>query len=355
MKLSEVVAQLQLILPKYTDFFSETISVNSIVASGGVATVNAPAHGMSDGNAITISDVAQETPIDAVSKDGLIFTFGTDIKHDLTHGYPGYETVTLGGFTDSAWNDSFDLKAVNARQSFNVQSVNSLPVLNGNEYILEKRIDGINGRYSVTVIDDDNFSVPGSFEDGSYLSGTVKTSVRIAGSVSIERSLQQYTKQDVGDLWAFVSMNDATVSKDRNTLNDADATFANGEDTRLRLIDGFSIFLVGNVSKEISGEKMIDVFRHDMLGPLLKSLSGVRFSTGLYNSGDFRTILLGHNFVLYDRAILVYQYNFQFTNDITIADQAENDDTRAFSEIDYTQTMGDGDTTDMTFNPDLPE
>ena len=153
----------------------------------------------------------------------------------------------------------------------------------------------------------------------------------------------------------FVSMNDVITSKDRNTLNDSQGTFTNGQDPRLRLIDGFSVFLVGNVTNEIAGVRLLDTFRHDLLSPLLKTLSGIRFDTGLQNNSDFKTILIGQNVVLYNNAILIYQYNFQFTNDITLDDQAEECDTRAFSEIDYTQVIGGDDTDDMIFNPELPE
>jgi len=156
-------------------------------------------------------------------------------------------------------------------------------------------------------------------------------------------------------MWAFVSMNDVIASKDRNANSDAVATFANGQEPRLRLMDGFSIFLVGNATEEIAGVGLLDIFRHDMLGPILKSVSGVRFDTGLYYSGDFKTVLTGHNYVDYNRAILIYQYNFQFSSDITLDDQAEDSDTRAFTEIDYTNSIGGDDTEDMTFDQILPD
>ena len=355
MKLSEIVAQLQLILPKYTDLFSESIAVTSIVSAGGVASINAPLHNLVDDDAITLSDIPQETLINSVSNDGLIFTFETINDHDLTFDYPGYENVTLGGFTDSSWNGSFKLMSVPTRKSFSVQSVNTLPTLAGDEYLAEIRIDGVNGRHSVTVVDKNNITIAGDFNDGDYPPEPLSKGVRIAGSISIERTLEMYTKKEFEEMWMFVSMNDANVSKDRNTYNDATAVFANGEDPRLRIIDGFGVFLIGNATDEIAGVDLLDTFRHDLLSPLLKSLSGVKFSTGLSGGGDFRAILTGHNFVLYNKAVLIYQYNFQFSSDITLADQVENTDTRAFSEIDFTQSIGGDDTTDMTFEAELPE
>lgn len=349
MKLSEVVNQVQLVLPKYTNLFSTTLGITSITATGGVATiVTSSAHGMTTGYGITISDVEQKNPIASVTKDGLIFTFTTTIKHDLTLDYPGYETVALGGFTDPLWNDSFTLTAVPDRNTFKVQSTNTLPVLNAGEFLSEVRIDGINGRHSVIVVDTTTFTISGSFLDGNYENGTIKTAVRIAGSVSAERALEQYTAQGVNDLWLFVVMGDASVSKNRSAYNDAIATVAEGEDIRIRMIDEFSVFLVKNTKYEESAVDTMDIMRHDLLLPITKTLFGVRFTTGLTCSGDFRAILTGHNIVEYDRATLVYQYGFQFSYDLVDDDTADPGDTRAFSEIDYTQEIGGDDTTNAT-------
>jgi hypothetical protein len=354
MKLTEVVLQLQAILPKFTDYFSETISVTSIIASGGVAVINAVGHLLLNGKPVTISDVAINNVIDSVSQDGLIFTYTTVLTHDLSLDFPGYENVVLGGFTDGSWNNSFKLIDVPNGNTFKVQSTNILPTLNGNEYLTEVRADGINGRFAATVIDADHFSVSGDFLDGDYSTGTVKKSVRIAGSVTIERALEQYTEQLEDDLWMFVTMSDATVSKNRNALNDATATITSGEDIRTRIIDGFSVFIVKNTTDEIAAVESLDIARHDLLNPITKTLFGARFSTGLFDSGDFVTILTGHNFVEYTKATFVYQYNFEFVNDMTQNDAVDVEDTKAFREIDYTHSIGGDDTTDMTFEGEIP-
>jgi len=349
MKISEIVQQLQLILPKYTDLFSTTLGVSSITATGGVATIiTSSPHSLTTGQAVTISDIAQQNSIDYVFKDGLVFEFGVTSPHDLTYGYPGYETVSIDGFTDSSWNDDFTLVSVPSKYSFKVQSTNSSPTLNTNEYLNEVRMDGVNGRYSVTVVDTTTFTVSGTFNDGTYENGTIKSAVRIAGSASAARALEQYTKQSASSLWMFVVMDDAVTSKNRSAYNDAVATVTNGEDIRVRLVDGFSVFLVQSVKSEIAATNAVDVARHDLLYPITKSLFGTTFSTGLSSLSDFKAILTGHNFVEYDRSTFVYQYNFEFTYDLIASDMVEDTDTRAFSEIDYTQEVGGDDTTDMT-------
>lgn len=356
MKLVDVVNQLALILPKYTDKFSVTLAITSIVASGGIATIEtASPHGLTTGKAVTITGAQSKTPIDSVSKDGLIFTFETSADHDLTFGWTEHTNVALNGFTDSAWNDTFTLMDVPNRRTFKVQSTNSLPTLNGNEILFENKNTGINGRYAVTVIDTDTFTISGDFDDDSYFEGTVNSGVRIAGSVDIERTLEEYTKQNISDLWMFVSMHDVETSKDRSTLSDATATIATGQTMRLRLIDGFTLYVFVNTTKDIAAQDAVDITRHDLLLPILKSVYGARFDTGLSSEGDFRTIMTGHGFSGYNKPVYVHLYNFELSMDLTDDDTVEPGDTRAFRDIDYTHEFGDEDVTDMTVKIDLDD
>ena len=354
MKISEVVDQLQLIIPKYTDIFSSNLSISTIVSLNGVATITTTLdHKLSTGDAITISDVSYNNPIEEISKDGLIFSIKVNGKHDLTFGYNGYEKVSLNGFTDNDWNSDFDLISVQDRNNFKIRSSNSLPTLNGNEALEEITVGGVNGRYSVVVVSATELEITGSFDNGYYSSGKVKKGIRIAGTATLTRALEQYTKQNISDLWMFVTMADAIMSKNRTTYNDSYATIAQGQDMRMRIIDGFSVFLVKNVKNDISAVDAVDICRHDMLLPLTKSLFGAKFSTGLSTTSDFITVLTGHNQILYDRSTFVYEYTFEFSYDFILADTVENTDTRAFSEIDYTQSIGTEDTTDALVNFEL--
>jgi len=372
MKIADVVSQMQLVLPKYTDYFDGDIGVSSIIATATLATITTTAaHGLATGDPITIIEVRNQNSLLTISKDGLVYTFTTSDYHDLTLGYPGYETVLLGGFIDPAWNGNFTLVDVPSRNTFKIRTTNSPPIgedsfplsmpytfgllLDHTEHLDENRIDGINGRYASTVIDSNTITVSGTFKAGSYSSGQLKKAVRIAGSIDIERTIEEYTQQSLEELWAFVSMHDVSASKDRNAYNDAVATFARGEDPRLRLIDGFSVYLIGNVTGEIAATDTLDIMRHDLLGPLLKTLYGVKFGTGLSTESDFKCILTSHNQVFYNRAILVYQYAFEFSSDITLDDAANEDDTRAFSEFEYTHEFGTADTEYFEADSKLPE
>jgi hypothetical protein len=358
MKLLDIVTQLHLILPKYTDKFSDILAISSISASGGVATITTTVNHnlkVDPKPAVTLADVDVKTAIDSVSKDGNVYTFGTAVPHDLTSTWPDHETITMEGFTDSAWNDTFILSAVPNRNSFKVASANTLPVLNGNEVLLEDRVDGVNGRYEATVTGNKTFTISGTFNDGTYTGGTVNKGVRVAGAIELDRAIEQYTKQNVNDFWMFVSMNDADISKDRHSESDATATRGVGDDMRLRLLDGFTLTIVKNVTKDIAAVSALDACRHDLIEPILKTLFGARFTTGLSGAADFKSVLTGHGLALYNKAILAYSYGFEMAMDLTNGDQVEPENTRAFRDIDLTVEIGDDDVTDMTVTVDTDE
>jgi hypothetical protein len=355
-KLSDVVIQLALLLPKYTNRLSSILSISSITVSAGVVTViTSVPHGLVNGAVITVADVESLTPITAVSKNGNIYTFTTGIDHDLTSTWPEHAAVELSGFTDGAWNSSFILVDVPNRRNFKVQSINSLPVLTGSEVLHEIRTDGVNGRQIITVINDTTFTYSGSFLDGNYFGGTLNSNVRVAGSVNFERADEQYTKQLADNLWCFVVMHDAEVSKDRQSFSDATATRTTSDDMRLRLIDGFSVFYFMPTADDITAVNAMDVCRHEMLLPTLKSVFGARFDTGLSGAADFRTVLTGHGVMQYNRAYLVYEYGFEFVTDLTNDDAVNQGNTRAFRDISYTQLVGSTDVTDMTVSINLDD
>tara|TARA_R110000850_G_scaffold115092_2_gene230093 strand:- start:291 stop:1337 length:1047 start_codon:yes stop_codon:yes gene_type:complete len=344
MRISDVVKQIRAVLPNYTDLFGDAIGITSITASGNIATVTTTtAHGLSSGNAVTVAGVETRTPISSASQDGINFVFETGLDHDLTLGWPEHENIELGGFTDANWNTAFALKAVDNRRTFKVMSANTAPTLNGGEYLLEKdRVDGVNGAYSTTVTGANTFTVSGEFNDGTYtpVNGSVNLNPRVAVVIDIDRALEEYTKQGVDDYWLFVEPMDAEVSKDRDTYSDATATIANGQDMRTRIIDGFVCYVVAPVTNQIAGEASLDVCRHDLLLPMMRTLYGTKFDTGLTNAADFRTILNGHGVAAYNKAYLVYRYEFQVTMDLTDDDTVLPTETRAFRDINYSLDVG---------------
>lgn len=348
MKIADIVTQLQLVLPKYTDKLSTSLSISTVSVTSNVATITTLAvHGMATGAPLTISNVVTHTAISAVSKDGNLYTFTTTNAHDLTLDWQ--ETVQLSGFTDTAWNDTaLTIIAVPDRNNFTVRSTNTLPTLNGNDVLLENRIDGINGRHQATVLNTTSLTITGTFLDGIYSGGTIDKGVRIAGAVSIERAIEQYTEQKFIDLWGFVVPNDIDVSKDRNAFSDVTASKGSSDDIRMKIIDGFTVTFIINTANEIAAVNSIDICRHDLMLPLMKSTFGARYTTGLSGAMDYKAIPTSAGIALYNKAILAYTYAFEVPYEITNDDAVEDLDTRAFRDIDYTHTIDDNDTEDLT-------
>jgi hypothetical protein len=340
MRLYDIVNQLKVVLPRYTNRFSTTCGIVSIDVTNNIGIViTTEPHGLLDGHEITLSNFSLKNIIEDVSQDGLVTTFTTSIAHDLTEGW--HPEIILGDFDDDDWNNPFPLLSVPNRKTFKIRSTNSEPILNTTNYILENRIDGINGTYQVTVIDSTSLSIVCDTIDGTYSAGSFNSDVRVTGSVEIDHFMRKYSEQNINSYWLCVVMHDAEVSKDRNTYTDAVANPSLGADMRLTLIDGFSIYVIGNSSKELLGENIIDVCRHELLKPILKCVYGMVFSSGLSTDSDFRTILTGHKTYGYDRARYIHQYSFEMSMHLSEEDTVEREDTRAYRNTEITMYPND--------------
>ena len=350
MKLKDVVNQLRIVLPKHTDRFSTVVNTININVVGDVATITTDnIHRLKTGQIITLSNYLTETHIESVSQDGLLTTFTTNTDHDLTEGWQ--DELTLGGFDSTAWNGTFVLFKVPNRKSFVIRSTNTIPSLNSNEILYENRIDGINGQHTITVINTTSFTITGDFLNGTYSEGVINSNVRIVGSISLDRFMEHYTEQTIQDLYMCVVMDDANVSKDRNTYSDAISTPVTGSEIRLTLVDSFSIYILGNTSKDIAAQELIDICRHELMLPILKSIYGVRFSTGLSNETDFRTVFRGHGDALYDKSKYVHVYYFEMAMELTEDDTVDRTDTRAYRDSNYSLDV-DGEYMTLTIDHD---
>lgn len=353
MKILDIVNQLRLVLPKYTDLFSNTVNIsNSVVTSGSATFTTSADHDLLTGDAITIVDSTTQTPIVSASQDGLVFTFTTGIDHDLTENW--HETIALSGFSDTDWNDSFTLLNSPNRRTFTVRSTNTLPVISGGEFLNENRVDGINGYHEVTKIDNTTFSIEGDFLAANYIPGYFYTFTRIDGTVNFERALEQYTEFSANEYYIFVVPRDSEVSKDRSIYSDAVSTPTNGTDIRLRLIGGFNVFIFADASEDMMALQNIDTISHDLLRPILKTLHGARFDSGLTDDTSFRSILTGHGQAFYDKTTYVHVFNFEVVADIIEDDAVEIGDTRAYRDTNYTQVIGTQDMTTIIDHDDDP-
>ncbi len=83
MKTSDIISQLQAVLPLITDMFSTVTSVTSITPSGTTATVvTAAAHGLTVGQATAISGSTAPVGITSITRVGTLVTVVTTTNHD---------------------------------------------------------------------------------------------------------------------------------------------------------------------------------------------------------------------------------------------------------------------------------
>lgn len=361
MKLNDVADQLRVLLPRYTSLLSEYLSITSVTAVGGVATIvtSAP-HGLTTGRFVILNGVGRQTPISATSVPAALRVgFETSIDHDVTMNWfadPEDAStdgrVRLGGFTTAQWNGLHELSSVPNRRNFQVKTALTAPVLNGAEYILEVEAGGMIGAYPIISINSTNFSIAGGFPDGDYLGGTISKMPRISVAITgVDAWTRLITPQTDDAISIVVIPLPVRTSKDRREYSDAVAAQTKGQDVRLKLIDGFTIAIVVPTHKQLSAGRAIDLCRHDLRGPLYRCLYGAIFPTGTSLAGDYKAIPISDEVLNYDHSILVYGYDFQIPYDIATGDAVSPKRTTAFRDILYTLDEGDG----MTNTVDLDD
>ena len=347
MRLAELADRLQALVPPNTDLFSNVVAISSIVSDGTAATINTDGvHDLVSGTLVNLSGVETRTPIVAVATAGFSHTFTTGSDHDLTENRfsDPIGQVRLDGFTDQNWNNAdLSLADVPNRRSFTVPLALPTPALNGGEFLLEpNRLDGLNGIRSITVLSRTSFSIEGPFPSGTFtpINGKVSAAPRIGVAVDGPRALEIF-ESDPDSFWMFVVPDNAIVSKDRTTFSDAVSAKQVGTTLRLRVLDNFSVLVFAPVAGELAAEEAVDICRHDLLGPVVSALFGYRPETGLScPASEFQIVLTGHQVEDYNKASLVYRYDFQAPIDLSSMDaQLDSEGSRAFRDIiNYRQT-----------------
>jgi len=347
---SEIVNQLRKLLPTFTDLFTDNITNTALSVTSGVATATTPSsHGLATGDAITIANAVTPNPIISFTKDGLNFTFKTSVNHDLTLGEQ--DTVTLSGFTDGDWNDTFTLKKVPNRTEFTVQSTNADPVLNTNEILDEILTGGNNGIFGITVTSTTIFTFATTSRDTTS-TVTIKSEPRITAVPDLDELARQYTKQVPTKFWAFVIFNPIVASKDRSVRSDRINSRTAADDKRSNYSQTFSVFVVAPTPNQLSGLDAMDICYQDLLQPFSRSLVGFKPISPLSETGVYVVTLLGSSQALYNRAIYIHQFDFEFAFDLTNADAVDPISNQAFRDIPSTFIVGTDDPLTASINLD---
>lgn len=366
MKTTDIIGQLQAVLPQETSLFSSTISITSITPSGTTATVVTSAvHGLSVGNSVAISGSESPIGITSITRASTLVTVVTTTDHDITSSKTGLhadfynKTVTLSGANEAEFNGTFDLNTTVNRRTFTFTVADSGPTTGTGTMLLEDPGDpiGFNGLFTV-----DTVPTTTSF---TYTLGKVLTvpangtilmhgSLRVAGAATVERAVEMYTKQSTqSDMWAFVVLDDGVVSKDRSSRNDALSSAGPGGDRRQQFIQNASVYVFVKTTGDLSGRVARDLMV-DVRALLLKALIGVKFTSDLNAQDGSGMIYGGDGIEIYDNAIYVHRFEFQLLTSITNSDTVDPDLDVAFRDVNITilTTLG---TEELTADIDLDD
>lgn len=336
MKLLNLINIITERLPQLTDLFSDTLSVDTIVQTGGTVTVTTTSsHGLTTGDRIVMSGAKSGVEIDIPSSQIIDNTviFKTIQKHNIVSGFnfiefsPSPTVVEIQG-TDAFYNGiQTVVDPVPNKNTFSVEFESTPPpITTGTPVAFAGAEKGYNGTHNITVISSTGFTFP---IEGDPLSPfnipeiTVHTNFRISATLTLERAVGSYTEQNMNKYWLFVASTADTASKDRNVNSDAVTERYNGVSFRFRILSDFSLFIIAPTSNEIAARVTHDILQ-DLRDKLFTILCGVPTFTENASQDFFQINFVGSSLSVYNTAFVVQEYAWQGLYDITYRDIWKN-------------------------------
>jgi hypothetical protein len=353
MKASDIIRRLMEVLPIHTDKFTDNIDISSITSSGLLATVTTSApHGLTTGKYAHISGALVPNTITSLTQVDGIASAVTTSDHDLTLGYQ--ENIIITGAAEAKYNGEHKLVNVFNRREFTFEvDETAVSPDTGTPLLLEDlKAFNYNGWHDIVVTSPTEFTYVLEKSLGSPAYGEIsgKITPRISGVATLEEAYLSYTKQSVGELFAYVVLEDLVVSKDRNESTDATARFGKFAEYRQVFIQQFHVYVFYPNTQNISARSPRDD-AEDLIFPLCKSLLGVRFPSGFVEAPYSGVVFVSNAFGnSSNKAIYVNDFVFESSGEIQTADIAEDDRSVAFRDIDaeYRSSLTDDDIVKMT-------
>ena len=314
MKASDVIAQLQLKLPQYTDKFTRNFDV-SLSTSGTTVTATCvdQGHLLKTGGAVAFTGAYTPITIVSISRSGTIATCTTASSHDFTTGVS--TDVIITGTSESVFNDTFTFLARTSSTSFTftvadsgATSATGGSLLNGSSYLRS-----YNKTFQVTnVLSPTVFQFEHTVSGLPSPTGTIecRSKPRVSGAVSYDAALAAYTSQNDADLWAFVVIADEVASNNRYINNDGVANIQSTNVVREQTIQNFSVLVFFPTSSEIAARQSRDI-ADDVKLYLSNCLLGRKFPSGWAQTAQFGVSFVRAAFLGYDKAYYVHEYEFQ--------------------------------------------
>ena len=378
MRLIDVVTQLQNTLPLLTDELTDTVAVTSITHASGVATiVTAAAHGLSVGESTNV--LGAITPIAIASivhvADELTAIVTTSADHDYTlyESYTDGNVAVLSGATESEFNGTFTIVGVTNRRVFTITvagsdptSVTGSPVCDNGSNVFNT----VRGQYAVATapttttltIAHGDAALSLGVLDGTI---TLRSNPRITAAISDEAAVKAYSRRIASPgvheakTWVFVVLDDSTVSRGRTSRTDAIDVQTIGMEWQQYILQPFSLLLVIPAADQTLGANARDT-AEDMLRPILRSVCGHQFPTGLGVATCGPAQFVSHAFARYDGSVYWHDFQFEQRAEMTVIDTIEAGDDVAFRDVvltltpDLDATQGDGEMTSTINLDDTP-
>jgi hypothetical protein len=269
MKTSDIVSQLQTLIPQFTAVFTDDIGVSSMIRSGTTITVEcSEPHFLKAGQGVSITGAAIPVEIVAFSRDGAVGTITTATDHDITYAShlirPYVQAVVTSGAVEPEFNGSFNLVKVLNRRNIQVTMTDSGPIVATGTLRLAGAtsvLDSFNKTWLVdTVPSPTTFTFIHGNAELLDPTGTiiVRKKPRISGSADPARMLQAYTQQPQDKAWMFVVLGTVVASKNRSIEADGVDNWVQGTEYRQQIIQGVEFYVFLPTKDEIAGREKRD-------------------------------------------------------------------------------------------------
>jgi len=340
MKAQHIISQLQAVLPKYTEYFSQVLTIVSLTRTGSTASVTTSAdHFLSTGDYVYIRGALAPNQITNLINNGDGTASATTANyHDLTKSENEDAVyIEITGATQPEYNGTKELVAVISRNNFKYKiSGNPASPATGTIYLRENIQPGYNGRVQITKTSNTSFTYAVSNQLGTPAQGTIKghKELRISGAVDIDRAIASYTQQATQNYWAYVVLTDNTMaSKDRSVLNDATFQVEVGQDPRQKLIQVFSVFVFAGATGSLSGRDIRDSM-DDVRAAIFKSILGARFPSEFNEQRRYGVVFSEDGMFGYDGTVYIHEFKFSVTYDINRNDVIDPADSVAWRDFE---------------------
>lgn len=334
MKLSDLIIHIQKKLPLYTNYFSDTLEVEKLTSVNNTCTVvTKENHNFQEGDLFTLEGAKVANEIVSLTQYRGLGTMITKYPHEVTKNFPlreGDSThITISGANEEQYNGTFLIMNIPETNVIEFSIDDTAPfVATGNPEIKEDVYATYNGRQRVSsIIDEKTFSFLLPYiPQADRATGNIKINngIRISGDFSIQNAMKAYEEQGEYDLWGFVVLDGANVSKSKTNGTDAIAQFKKGIDSHLSLVQDVSFFVFIPTANEYCWTDYSDICQ-ELRKPILKTLHNANFESGAFDE-DCYLSFIGDNPVDTDgTAYAIYQYKFQTTINIHNEDGIEKE------------------------------